>query len=328
MANRDIKKRTSREFFKIAEEIHGDEFDYSNTDYTDSVTRIKIIHKKCGKEVFVYPHDHISKKRRSGCKFCKREEVAKKQRKTFFEFVDSAQKIHGNKYDYSLVDYKNNKTKIKIFCNICKNIFEQTPQNHAGKSRKYKTGCPKCAARKKSLDNRLGNKRFINKAKSIHGDNFNYSLINYKNNRVKIDIICNECLTVFSQIPLNHISKYNTNGCPDCYSSTREKIIMNWLDRNKIRYKKEKTFDTCKNPETNYKLRFDFYLEDFGVLLEHHGKQHFKLVKHFSKTKKGLEELQKRDLIKKNWAKENGFKYFMIAYDEDIIKRMEEIIEI
>lgn len=74
-----------------------------------------------------------------GCKFCGMEKMSKSKSLTKQEFIKRAKLIHGDKYDYSLVDYKNNKTKIKIICKQCGTIFEQLPENHL----KYE-GCPNC----------------------------------------------------------------------------------------------------------------------------------------------------------------------------------------
>jgi hypothetical protein len=313
---------TTGSFIERAKNIHGDSFDYSEVCYVNPKTKIKVKHNKCGSWLFIRPHNHLSHE--IGCRFCATEERAKKRRGDTESFIERARKIHGDEFDYSEAYYKNARDPVKIIHKSCGKILYVRPDNHVNK----KTKCIHCRGEVANKKNTHTSEVFTKQAQKIHGDKYDYSLVDYKNAREKVIIICRNCKNTFSQTPTNHISKHNTNGCPDCYSSTREKIIMNWLDRNKIKYKKEKTFNTCKNPKTNYKLRFDFYLEDFGALLEHHGKQHFKLIEYFSKTEKGLEELQERDLIKKNWAKENGFKYFMIAYNEDIIKRMEEIIEI
>ena len=56
------------------------------------------------------------------------------------EFIEKAIKIHGNKFDYSLVDYKNSKKKVNFLCNSCKNIFEQIPNGHLSGR-----GCSKCS---------------------------------------------------------------------------------------------------------------------------------------------------------------------------------------
>lgn len=67
-----------------------------------------------------------------------------RKRKTTERFIEEAKKIHGDSYDYSLVNYINYDTKVKIKCNKCLQIFEQTPHNHL---RKFL--CPRC---KKSFD--------------------------------------------------------------------------------------------------------------------------------------------------------------------------------
>lgn len=65
--------------------------------------------------------------------------MAKSKSFTRQEFINKAKKIHKNKYDYSLVDYKNNKTNISIICKKCGNVFLQLPQNHL-----KGCGCPNC----------------------------------------------------------------------------------------------------------------------------------------------------------------------------------------
>ena len=51
------------------------------------------------------------------------------KRKTTEQFIKEAKLIHGNKYDYSLVEYKNNSTKVKIICKA-HGMFEQRPSDH------------------------------------------------------------------------------------------------------------------------------------------------------------------------------------------------------
>jgi very-short-patch-repair endonuclease len=53
--------------------------------------------------------------------------------------ISKSKKIHEQKYNYDFVEYVNSKTKVKILCNKCNNIFEQIPYNHL-----RGRGCPKC----------------------------------------------------------------------------------------------------------------------------------------------------------------------------------------
>lgn len=73
------------------------------------------------------------------CKLCGLEEMAKSKSLTKQEFVNKANKVFKNSYDYNLSNYKNNSTKIKIICKSCGNIFEKTPNNHLKGQ-----GCPSC----------------------------------------------------------------------------------------------------------------------------------------------------------------------------------------
>ena len=87
--------------------------------------------------------------------------------------------------------------------------------------------------------------------------------------------------------------------------------IMQILKDNNIKYILEKTFDTCINPKTNKKLRFDFYIED-KYLLEYDGEQHFKIS--FHNTEEDLNNIQERDNIKNNWCKNNNIPLIRIPY--------------
>ena len=85
------------------------------------------------------------------------------------EFIKAAQEVHGNKYDYSLVNYKRMDIKVRIICPI-HGEFEITPERHLHS----KTGCPLCGLKQGTKES------FIEKAKQIHGDKYDYSLVEYK----------------------------------------------------------------------------------------------------------------------------------------------------
>jgi rubrerythrin len=65
--------------------------------------------------------------------------MARSKSLTKQEFIKRAKRVHNDKYDYSITEYKNNKTKVKIICKKCGNIFEQYPENHLNGY-----GCSKC----------------------------------------------------------------------------------------------------------------------------------------------------------------------------------------
>jgi len=135
------------------------------------------------------------------------------------DFIDKAINIHNDKYDYSLVDYKNTDTKVKI---ICKDhgIFEQTPHNHLSGAK-----CPKCAIEQVHIKQRSTKEKFIEKVIKIHGDKYDYSLVEYITNKIKIKIICKKDNYIFEQTPISHLNGF---GCPLCGGTkklTKEEFI-------------------------------------------------------------------------------------------------------
>jgi len=143
------------------------------------------------------------------------------------EFIKKCIKIHGNKYDYSKVEYNGIKEKIKIVCST-HGIFEQLPYNHLlGK------GCNKCNPQ---FGEKIGEDKFIERSNKIHDNFYDYSLIkNYKNNRTKVKIICPKH-GIFEQEPRHHLSGQK---CPTCQGNkklTDDDFIKRSKDIHKNKY--------------------------------------------------------------------------------------------
>jgi len=114
--------------------MHGDKYNYSLVKYIKSNIKVKIYCKKCEKYFEQTPLAHM---RGHGCVDC----VNNEQRSNKEEFIIKSKQIHGdNLFNYDLVEYKNNKTKVKLKCNKCNIFFEQKPSAHI----KLKHGCPHC----------------------------------------------------------------------------------------------------------------------------------------------------------------------------------------
>jgi hypothetical protein len=125
---------------------------------------------------------------------------------TTAKFIEKAQKIHGNMFSYILAAYNGSKTKVKIMCSK-HGMFEQTPNNHLRGA-----GCPLCAGDKISKSKSKGAKSFIEQAIFIHGDNYDYTNVIYKNNRTPVEIICSIHGSFF-QAPTPHLAG---SGCFKC----------------------------------------------------------------------------------------------------------------
>ena len=178
--------------------VHGDRYDYSNTILNQGEKIVKIICKQHGEFEQRFA-DHAYGR---GCKKCSVQEADNRKRKhTTESFIDQATKIHGEKYNYSKVDYKTFNSKVIIICKQ-HGEFEQSIHSHlSGK------GCIKC--RKTCVSNI---EKFKSKAIKIHKQKYNYDNSNYINAKTKIDIICN-IHGEFKQTPNDHL---NGNGCQKC----------------------------------------------------------------------------------------------------------------
>lgn len=141
--------------------------------------------------------------------------VHKTALKAFENLEQKFREVHGDTYDYSDVLYKNNNTKIDIKCYI-HGTFKQTPSNHVN----MKQGCPGCGDLKRVEKHTKTNECFINEAKTIHGDKYEYTYTNYIKCNIKVDIICKEH-GLFKQNPFDHL---HGNGCKLCANEEVSKL--------------------------------------------------------------------------------------------------------
>ena len=125
------------------------------------------------------------------------------KRLTTNEFIEKAKNVHGDKYDYSKVEYKNAITKVCIICPK-HGEFWQTPAEHLSGY-----GCKYCGG-----TNKLTIEQFIDKARKIHGDKYDYSKVEYINNKTKVCIICPKH-GEFWQAPNYHLSGQGCKKCSD-----------------------------------------------------------------------------------------------------------------
>lgn len=131
-------KLSQATFIITAKSIHGEKYDYSDTVYLSTQ---KLITIKC------YKHGSFNQRaahhlRGHGCIKCGREVTDKARVLTTEIFVERSKAIHGDAYDYGLVKYRTNRTKVSIICKI-HGVFMQAPDKHLGRC-----GCPKCGTEK------------------------------------------------------------------------------------------------------------------------------------------------------------------------------------
>jgi hypothetical protein len=213
-----MRKLTTEEFVQKAKEVHGDKYDYSKVEYKNTREKVCIICKEAGHgEFYQTPNDHLSG---SGCLKC-----SGKAKLTTEEFIKKAKEVHRDKYNYSKAVYENISTKV---CIICKESghgeFYQTPNSHL-----QGVGCPKCGESVRANSRTYTKNFFEKKAREIHGDEYNYSKVDYKSSRDKICIICSTH-GEFYQSPSSHLQG---KGCPMC-GGTKKLTTENFIRRSRL----------------------------------------------------------------------------------------------
>ncbi len=205
-------------------------------------------------------------------------------------------------------NYKNTFTKINLKCKICKKELNIDVNNLFYQN----VGCNNCAQLQRSLKNqKITRENFLKKAKEIHGDKYDYSLIteewwleNFKGPKrttyVKIPLICKKHGKFFTTIS-KHISQQS--GCPKCYASKGEQKILRFLEKNKINFIYQYSI---KN------FRFDFYLPKYKIFIEYDGKQHFEPIEFFGYE--NFIKTQKSDKNKELFCNQNNFHLIRIKY--------------
>ena len=126
------------------------------------------------------------------------------------EFIRKAREVHGDRYDYSQLQYISSQSKVIIICKT-HGEFLQRPDGHL-----QKHGCIKCVNR---IKRRSNIEEFIKKANEIHGDTYDYSKFNYINYGTKGIIICKHH-GEFMQDARNHLSAKGCRKCAGCYKYT------------------------------------------------------------------------------------------------------------
>lgn len=222
---------TTEEFIERAREKHGDTYDYSRSKYTTSKKKVTIGCREHG-EFSQVAREHL---RGSGCPRC----VGKG--KTSRDVVEEFREVHGERYDYSQVEYRGALTPVTIICPE-HGEFSQTPNSHSGGS-----GCPECAGTSRYMTTTL----FIEKAKAIHGDRYDYSKTVYVDTHTPVTII-DPYLGEFTQKPANHLQGHgpavNKRLTTEEFIKRAREVHGNYFDYSKVIYRDMHTLVSIIDP--------------------------------------------------------------------------------
>ena len=115
-------------------------------------------------------------------------------------FIEKARRVHGDMYDYSKVEYKHSKIHVTLLCST-HGEFLSRPNDHLNGH-----GCKQCGIYRRSIERTSNTHAFIEKAKQIHGDKYDYSKVVYTKNHHKIILVCSTH-GEFLCSPGDHINK-------------------------------------------------------------------------------------------------------------------------
>lgn len=192
---------SQEEFIRRANNKHSDKYDYSKTVFIKSHEKVVVTCPIHG-DFQITPAKHVL--RSQGCPTCGKLKSAESRQNSLTEILDRFVKVHGSTYDYSKVIYTGYDNLVTIVCPF-HGEFKQSPNNHlSGK------GCAKCIKYSpKNLN------YFLEKAREVHGNKYDYSQSIYVKAVDKIDIIC-PIHGLFSQQANLHLLG---SGCPECSSA-------------------------------------------------------------------------------------------------------------
>ena len=222
--------KTNDEIIKEYKKVHGNKYDYSLVDYKKSLSVVKIICPEHG-EFSILSKEHLAG---NGCAKC-----AGKNRTTE-DVIKIFKEVHGNKYDYSLVDFKLNTLRVKIICpkhGLFEQLFDVHSKGH---------GCQLCGGFFKYTKD-----EWINKANITHNNKYNYSLVDYINNKSEVKIICPEH-GEFYQISGLHLSGC---GCPKCKGTKKRKTLENFINEANLIHNNKYDYSVSEYDSARLKVK-------------------------------------------------------------------------
>lgn len=258
----------TEEFIKRGQATHKETYDFSKSQYINPKIKITVICPEHG-EFSILPYNFL---KGQGCPNCRYIKSSSHLRTKLGDFIEKARRIHGNKYDYSKVEYKNNKTKVCIICPE-HGEFWQTPDKHIN----CKQGCPKCKGYYRTTED------FIRLYKEKYGDKYSFVKSIYKDSHTKMCVTCKKHGD-FYIIPKMLL---NGQGCPKCgrerigiahsdnqesfIKKAREKGLTELYDFSEVEYNKsnEKIKLYCNNKDKEGNEHGVFYITPNQLLMGH-----------------------------------------------------------
>lgn len=305
------QRKTTEEFIEQANIVHNNKYLYDDVIYNNNQEHITIICPVHGR-FKIRPVDHL---RGKGCRQCANILLKEKHLMSVDEFIKKCDEKFGNKFTIKTDGYIGQESVVEVECPY-HGLFNIKAKYFI----KNKFGCPQCAKDERCLKKRKELNAFINESNEIHNRKYDYSKVEYKNNRTKVCIICPEH-GEFQQTPIKHLAG---QGCPRCSNSKMEQTVEKLLRERKIKY-----VDHFRSAWLG-KQHIDFYLIDYNIAIECQGEQHYIPVDFAGKgvewAKCRLIETQAQDNRKRKLCENNDIKLYYIAYNDDVENVLNKIL--
>ncbi len=205
------QNKTTEEYINEANDAHGYRYDYRLLEYIKNSQKVTIVCKDHG-EFQQQAGSHLSG---VGCPRCSGQ-----HERTTDDFIVESREAHGDRYDYSLSNYRKMLEKVTIICPV-HGEFEQQPAKHIHS----KQGCPKCAGQNKTTE------EYINEADEIHKGRYDYSKTIFKGANDKVTIICKDH-GEFQQRAIGHLSGKGCLSCRAMEGHEKQRLTQNeFLDK-------------------------------------------------------------------------------------------------
>ena len=251
------KRISEEEIIKRITEKFGYKYQVKETFIKKEATWITVICKEHG-EFQVRAVSFI--KNSVGCKKCADSSTGELKRLTQAEVIDKLEKKYPNKFDYSLVEFKNIRTAIKLRCIEHKNIFEMTVKDLLNKAVIY--ACPECSPLKP-----LTFEEFDEVASSITADRYIFIEDTYKGLSKEVSACCKEHKIIF-KVWADSVLKFGS-GCPLCENSHRG---GSWAQRNIAEALSDSDINFLYNDRKTLEGKeIDIHLPEHNLGIEYNG---------------------------------------------------------
>lgn len=203
-SKKTIKKVHDTESFIVeAKKVHGDRYGYEHVHYTKSSEKVSITCYIHG-DFEQTPNAHL---KGVGCPLCNGGVKLSRD-----EVINRFREVHGDTYNYDHFDYINYDTPGNITCKI-HGDFSQSPNTHLRGQ-----GCPICGIEKMAHSKSMTEEEFIRRAIEVHGDEYDYSDMKYKNFSTPVKIKHKKCGISRMVLPESHLRGHR---CFECYGTKK-----------------------------------------------------------------------------------------------------------